>query len=98
MSQQMTQWLVGSIIFAGVEALLVWKIIKTLRLGTISFDPFFWFTSDYAIQAASRFFDFKITAVRATHPIFFWLLTAIVIAFATAVAVFFLAAATGRLA
>jgi hypothetical protein len=98
MSQQMAQWLIGSIIFAVVEALLVWKITKTLRLGTISFDPFFWFTTDYEIQAASRLFNFKITAVRATHPIFFWLLTGIVIAFAAAVAAFFLAAATGRLA
>jgi hypothetical protein len=98
MSQQMTQWLIGSIIFAVVEALLVWKITKTLRLGTISFEPFFWFTTNYELQAASRLLGFKITAVRATHAIFFWLLTDIVIAFAIAVALFFLAAATGHLA
>jgi hypothetical protein len=89
MSQHAIQWLVGIVIFVVIEALLIWKIRKTFRFGTISFDPVFWFTSSSDLQAASRAADFKITATRAAHPVFFWLLTGVVIAFAMAVAALF---------
>lgn len=95
MSQHALWWLVGTIAFVVVEGLLIWKIRKTFRLGTISFNPVFWFTSNSALYAASRAADFKITATRTTHPVFFWLLTGIVIAFAMAVAALFVAIVTG---
>jgi hypothetical protein len=89
MSQQVTRWLIGIAIFLAIEGLLIWKIIKTFRLGTISFDPVFWFTSNSELQAASRAADFKTTIARATHPVLFWILAGIVIAFAVAVAALF---------
>ena len=93
MSEYATRWLISIVIFLVIEGLLIWKIRKTFRLGTISFEPIFWLSSDSSLQAAARAADFKMTAPRAAHPVFFWLLTGIVVAFAIVVAALFVALA-----
>jgi hypothetical protein len=83
------RWLVGIAAFLVIEGLFIWKIRKTFRTGEISFDPAFWLTNRTDVWATSRAFGFTITARHATHPVFFWILTIILIGFALAVAALF---------
>jgi hypothetical protein len=95
MSQEAMRWLVGIAAFLVIEGLFIWKIMKTFRIGSISFNPVFWLTNRSDLFAASRALDFRITAQRATHPVFFWILTLILIGFALAFAAFFAVLAFG---